>query len=226
MLLGVCRVHRRVGAEALDQLALLGRRSQADHARAVPLRELHREAAGPARGGLDDHGLTGLEPRAAMDQRVRRQPLEQQRGRLVVGHAVGHRNQHRLGHRDLLRVAAVHQQRRHPPPVGRPARRPRRPGSAAAPASRGSRSASRACRRSSRRPARRRRRPPPPPAPDRARPRIAAHPPRRTPRAESPSRSHPRGPRSSVRFEPTPRIGNVTRRHRLRVVRGLWRGGD
>ena len=63
--------------------------------------------AGAAGGGLDDQRLAGLDPGAALHQRHRGQALQQQRRRLVVVDLVGHRNQQRLGHGDLLRVAAA-----------------------------------------------------------------------------------------------------------------------
>ena len=52
------------------------------------------------------------------DQRHRGQPLEEQRGGLVVVDLVGDRDEERLGDRHLLGVAAAAQQRRDAAPVG------------------------------------------------------------------------------------------------------------
>ena len=107
-----------VGAEPLDQLALLLAGGEPDHLRAGPLGELHRERAGAAGGGLDDDRLARLDPGAALHQRHRGQALQQQRRRLVVVDLVGDRDQQRLGHDDLLGVAAAAEQRRDAAAVG------------------------------------------------------------------------------------------------------------
>ena len=101
-----------------DQLALLLAGGEADHLRAGPLGDLHRERAGAAGGGLDDDRLARLDPGAALDQRHRGQALQQHRRRLVVVDLVGNRDQQRLRHDDLLGVAAAAEQRRDAAAVG------------------------------------------------------------------------------------------------------------
>ena len=54
-------------------------------------------------------------------QGTRREPLQQERRGLLVRDLVRNRHQHGLVDGDLLRIAAVGQERRDPPPVGRPA---------------------------------------------------------------------------------------------------------
>src|SRR3954447_9431144 len=73
-----------LGAETLDQLALLRAGGEADHLRPRALGELHGERAGTAGGGLDDDRLARLDPGAAVDQRHRGQTLQQAARSLVV----------------------------------------------------------------------------------------------------------------------------------------------
>ena len=116
------RIDRDVGAKPPRQLALLLGRREPDHpAGAHPLRELHGERAGAPGGGLDDHGLALLEAGGDAQQAARREPLQQERGGLLVRDLVRNRHQDRLVDGHLLRVAAVGQERRDSPPVGRPA---------------------------------------------------------------------------------------------------------
>ena len=68
--------------------------------------------AGAAGSRLDDQRLARLDPGAAPHQRHRGQALQQQRRGPVVVDLVGDRDQQRLGHGDLLGVAAAAEQRR------------------------------------------------------------------------------------------------------------------
>jgi len=113
------RVDGGVGAEPLDQRPLLLAGGKPDHLRPGPLAELHRERAGAAGGSLDQQRLAGLDPRAAPHQRHRGDALQQQRRRLIVVDLVRNRDQHLLGHDDLLRIAPTTEQRRHPLPIRR-----------------------------------------------------------------------------------------------------------
>ena len=89
--------------------------------------------AGAAGGGLDHDRLARLDPRAALDQRHRGQPLQQQRRGLLVVDLVGDRDQAaprgRPPSRRSRRSASIAAT---PPPVRRSARSPRPRESAAA----------------------------------------------------------------------------------------------
>ena len=74
--------------------------------------------AGAAGSRLDHQRLARLDAGAALHQRHRGEALQQQRRGLVVVDLVGHRDEQRLGHGDLLRVAAAAEQRGDPPAVG------------------------------------------------------------------------------------------------------------
>ena len=143
------RVDRGVGAQPPRQLALFLGRGEPDHpAGAHALRELHGERAGAPGGGLDDHGLALLKAGGDPQQAARREPLEQQRGGLLVRDLVGDRHQDRLVDGHLLGIAAAGQQRRDSPAVGRPAGDLPAGDQRQLLAWRGSRCGSRGCRRS------------------------------------------------------------------------------
>ena len=108
-----------VGAEALGRRSLLIARGEGDHLGAGALGQLHGEAPGAARGGLDHDRLTLADVGAVVKQRVGGEALQQQPRGLLVVDLIGEGNEERLGDGDLLGVAPSSDQRRNALAVGR-----------------------------------------------------------------------------------------------------------
>ncbi|GII00468.1 hypothetical protein Pta02_24760 [Planobispora takensis] len=91
---GIAGVDDVVGAQRPYRLVLV-RRGRGDHRRAVVLGHLHRDLAGPAGRGVDQHGLSCGEAAQRLERGQRGRPVHDQAQRLLVGPARRHR--HRAG---------------------------------------------------------------------------------------------------------------------------------
>ena len=82
-----------LGAELPCDVELLARSSGGHHDAALGRDQLHEQLPDPAGGGVHQGDVIGLDGMGAVDQVVRRQPLQHGRGRRLQADTVGHRNQ-------------------------------------------------------------------------------------------------------------------------------------
>ena len=98
------RVDHGIGAEAPDESGGAASGRGAQHSRAMPLRELHRECADCSGGAEDENGFALPDLEHAIDTLVRRQAGHRAGGGLQVVETVGHTGRLALVDRDVLRV--------------------------------------------------------------------------------------------------------------------------